>query len=266
MKIIITENKGNWLRAICNYFSLPHAYSLEIAEGCSLKCIYCILKTYLSHNSIRISGNFFDQLESIHAAISSHKDPLFISTGILTDSLLIQSIFPYFEGIAYLARKNPNALFEFRSKIADLSFLDKNHQHGGNIIFSWSMSPQYIIDQTEAGVASMEKRIGAAMHACAYGYKIGFHLDPIINYPQWKNKYCELLEYIFDSIAPTHIQYFSLGTLRFPGHFRSFMHERYPHHWVFQDEFVPVYKDTYSYLRATRKTIYGELIDVLKRK
>jgi len=258
------RNQGNWLRKICVYYSVPNAYSLDIAEGCPLACIYCILQTYLSHNSIRVFVNFSEQLESIHGTISSHKDNLFISTGILADSLLINSIFPYIDGIMYLAKKNPHALFELRSKIADTSAVPRNKMNLENVIMSWSMNPQYLIDQTEGGVASMEERVKAAVRVCASGYNVGFHLDPIIYYPHWQIDYTELLEYIFGTVPRKHIKYISLGTLRFPGTFKELLLTRYRHHWIFKDEFIPIYKDTYSYLRTTRKTIYRTLITVLK--
>jgi DNA repair photolyase len=262
----LAHNKGKWLRSVCNYFSLPNAYSLEIAEGCPYACMYCILQAYLSHRALKVFVNFIEELDSINNAIESCGSNAFISTGITADSLLVNSLFPYCEGIIYIAKKNPHAVIELRSKTAKLDLVPPNHLNLDNLIISWTMSSPYIISQTEKGVASFEQRLQAAVQACRLGSRVGFHFDPLIVYSRVRSDYDNLLQRLFACIPHQHIAYLSLGALRFPEKFLTVIQQRHRRHWIFKEEFVPVYKETYSYLRPLRKALYAMLIQQMRQE
>ena len=72
--------------------------------------------------------------------------------------------------------------------------------HGGKTIISWSVNPEGIVEQEEHKTARLKERLEAAGKASAAGYKVAFHFDPMINYPDWKKGYQELVEQILDAV------------------------------------------------------------------
>ncbi len=61
------------------------------------------------------------------------------------------------------------------------------------------------------------------------GYKVGFHLDPVIAYPDAERDYLALLDDLFDTISPSRIAFISLGGLRMTPALRSAARRRHPH-------------------------------------
>ena len=56
----------------------------------------------------------------------------------------------------------------------------------GNVIVSWSINPDAVIEREEHGTASLTARFGAAEKCLARGYPIAFHIDPMIWHPDGK--------------------------------------------------------------------------------
>lgn len=261
--IIKATNKGQWLHKIPSCFPYPF-FSLDIAEGCYCKCTYCILQSYLSHKKIKIHANFLDSLNKIDAEIKQKATNAYISTGIFADSLIINELYPYFEGLYHLSIKNPNCNFELRSKIDNINNIKNNNANCNNIIFAWSLTPQFIISNLEKGTSSLEKRLKAAVGIIKKGYRLALHFDPIIYYHNYEANYYELIKYLATEIPADQISFISLGALRFPQSFLDIIKNEYKNHWLFQIEFVPIYKNTYSYLRFIRISLYKNLIYLLR--
>jgi DNA repair photolyase len=76
------------------------------------------------------------------------------------------------------------------------------------------MNPQGVIDTDEHGTASLEERLRAARRCQEAGYRLGFHFDPMIEYPGWEDDYRRLVEEIFASVDWRRISWLSLGVLR----------------------------------------------------
>jgi spore photoproduct lyase len=84
------------------------------------------------------------------------------------------------------------------------------------VVVSWSLNPQIIIDKYEIGTASLEERINAAKQCQKHGYRIRFRIDPGIIYDNWKTDYKSVLKQTLTSTEPENI---TLGMLRlFKGH------------------------------------------------
>jgi spore photoproduct lyase len=81
---------------------------------------------------------------------------------------------------------------------------------------------------SEHRTASPDKRIAAARRVHDAGYKIAFHLDPIIIYDGAERDYIELLESLFDHIKPDAIAFISMGGLRMTPKLRALARTRFP--------------------------------------
>ncbi len=71
-------------------------------------------------------------------------------------------------------------------------------------------------------------RINAARRVLDAGYKVGFHLDPLIAYPGAEHDYLELLENVFDTVSAKNIAFFSIGGLRMTPGLRTAARRRFP--------------------------------------
>ena len=82
---------------------------------------------------------------------------------------------------------------------------------------------------SEKRTAAPAARLAAARRVLEAGYKVGFHLDPVIAYPDAERDYLALLDDLFDTISPARIAFISLGGLRMTPALRSAARRRHPH-------------------------------------
>ena len=94
---------------------------------------------------------------------------------------------------------------------------------------SWTLSPPHVFSSSEKRTAAPAARLAAARRVLDAGYKVGFHLDPMIAYPGAERDYLELLDDLFDTISPARISFISLGGLRMTPALRSAARRRHPH-------------------------------------
>ena len=145
---------------------------------------------------------------------SSQPETLFrIGTGEHSDSLALDKTLGINQHIIKFFAALPNALLELKTKSNQIEHL-LELPHGGKTVISWSVNPQVIITKEELKTATLDERLNAARMASDAGYKVAFHFDPMIDYPDWEKGYQGLVEQIFDNISPDRIAWVSLGTLR----------------------------------------------------
>ncbi len=234
----------------CNYFTL------DLIENCPFECTYCILQAFLNKPVITVHANLEDIMNQVRQRTSSQPDTLFrIGTGEHSDSLALdktlginQHVIPFFAAL-------PNALLELKTKSNHVEHL-LDLPHGGKTVISWSVNPQAIIKEEEFKTATLDERLNAARIASDAGYKVAFHFDPMIDYPDWKKGYQGLVEQIFDYISPNRIAWISLGTLRYISSLKSIVDERFPNSLVFLGEFVPGIDGKMRYLKKIRQRLY----------
>src|SRR4029077_3490232 len=99
----------------------------------------------------------------------------------------------------------------------------------GRTLVSWTLSPPHVFSNSEKRTASPAARLAAASRVLEAGYKVGFHLDPVIAYPGAERDYLTLLDDLFDTISPARIAFISLGGLRMTPALRSAGRRRHPH-------------------------------------
>jgi len=107
-----------------------------------------------------------------------------------------------------------NAVLELKTKSDQIvNLLD--HSDPTNIIVSWSLNPQTVIDQEEKGTPSLVQRLESAKACLDKGYRIGFHFDPIILIPGWEDAYQQLVNILCDTIPIAKVEWVSLGSFRY---------------------------------------------------
>ena len=234
----------------CNYFTL------DLIENCPFECTYCILQAFWNKPVITVHANLEDMLMQVRQRTSSKPETLFrIGTGEHSDSLALDKTLGINQHIIKFFAALPNALLELKTKSNQVEHL-LELPHGGKTVISWSVNPQVIITKEELKTATLDERLNAARMASDAGYKVAFHFDPMIDYPDWEKGYQGLVEQIFDNISPDRIAWVSLGTLRYISSLKSIVDVRFPNSRVFLGEFVPAIDGKMRYLKKIRQRLY----------
>ena len=184
----------------CNY------YVVNLFKNCIYDCSYCFLQDFLQNNPLLVAYvNIEDLLEELDRTFTAHPDRTFrVGTGELADSLALDEVIPYSQQLIPFFSQRENAVLELKTKSNCVkNLLTQNSTN--NVIVSWSLNPQIIIDREERGAPSLEQRLEAARLCANKGYKIGIHLDPIIIFQDWERAYHGMIEKIFEVLSPSQI-------------------------------------------------------------
>lgn len=267
-KLYLTRHKGEFFKkcpgsdgqVCCNYFVI------NFASNCPMDCSYCYLQEYLADNSsLRVFGNVNDLIDEADRTLSRHRGVFFrIGTGEITDSLALE---PYTgmvaELIPYFARQ-PNVLLELKTKsdcVDGLLDLDPK----GRVVVAWSMNPQCVIDQDEHNTATLDERLRAARRCQDAGYRLGFHFDPMIEYPGWETDYQNMLEQTFATIDWRRVAWLSLGVLRNTPGLKRMMRARFPQSTLLTGEQVLCPDGKLRYFYPQRIEMYRKMVSWIRR-
>jgi DNA repair photolyase len=218
----------------CNYLVL------HFAANCPMDCRYCFLQEYLAVGQpLTAYVNPEAALVEVGAMLAQHADRRFrIGTGELADSLALDPLTGLSREIVPFFAARPNALLELKTKTAaidDLLDLDPKDR----VVISWSLSPQAAVDMAEQGTASVAERLAAARRVVAAGYKVGIHLDPLIEYEGWAEGYRDLLGAVAAAVPPARFAWVSMGALRLSPGLRTRIRARFGSQRLLAGEQVP---------------------------
>ena len=247
--------------ACCNYFVL------NLGQQCNMNCSYCYLQSYLNSPLLALYSNIDDALEELRRmGESSGGHPVRVGTGEVMDSLSLDELSLYSVKLIEFFRTLPNWRLEFKTKSARVDqFLDT--PHGQNVIVSWSINPGYIVAREEHGTAPLAQRLAAARRCLDKGFKIAFHMDPLIWHPEWKENYAGLVDEITSKFEPEEIPHISMGALRFQPDQRHMMRERFGmSSLVLQGEMFLSRDGKYRYDQEMRNQMFNFVIERFREK
>ncbi|MBW2609046.1 MAG: DNA photolyase [Deltaproteobacteria bacterium] len=238
---------------------------LHVGTNCPLDCSYCILQAYFNQPSLRIFVNLEDELIRIGQIIDSHPDKIFrIGTGEFTDSLALDHVAGWSDILPHFFTARKNAVLELKTKTERIEGL-LTSQYRDRIIVSWSLNSPYIVSKEEHGAPSIKKRLLAAKRCQAEGFTLGFHFDPMIQHPEWKEDYMRTIEMIDRFIDPKGIIWISLGCLRYMPALKSIIRRRHPGTHILDGEFVRGLDGKMRYFKPIRMEIYSFIGEVIKK-
>ncbi|HEY7159857.1 MAG TPA: hypothetical protein VH815_01295, partial [Acidobacteriota bacterium] len=209
--VIFAQKRGAWLKPFhCYHQNYDSRYlSLDLAEGCGFDCVYCYLQTYLNSGALVLFVNrngLETELQNLGSA------PAWISTGILTDSLLAEEHYPM---IAWLSRRLPDeATLELRTKSANVEILNAPQISRKQLVVAWSLSPETVVTNYEYGTSTLTQRMAAARRALELGYRIAFHFDPVFHFEGWQGAYSKLFSDL-QEFSSERIAFLSIGLFRY---------------------------------------------------
>jgi spore photoproduct lyase len=185
--------------------------TLDAVEKCGFDCSYCSIQSFYHGNEVKFDSGFADKLAKLKL------DPgktYHIGTGQSSDSLMWGNHQGVLEALCEFAQRHPNVILELKTKSKNIGWLLKNPVPP-NVICTWSLNPQSIIDHEEHLSASLKQRLESAKALADKGCVVGFHLHPIIHYSDWENDYLEICQQLISNFEPGQVAMVSMGTLTF---------------------------------------------------
>jgi spore photoproduct lyase len=243
----------------CNYLVV------SLISNCPMDCSYCFLQEYLANNpTLKVFTNVEDLLSEVAKAVDRQPWRQFrIGTGELSDSLALDHLLGFSADLVPFFAERKNVLLELKTKSNCIDGL-LAHDPKERVVVSWSLTPPEISDTEERGTASLAERLAAARRVQAAGYKLGFHFDPLIEYPNWEEGYRELIARVFAAIDPQRVAWVSLGSLRLTPALRATVRRRFPQTRVLSGEQVLCEDGKWRTFQALRVKMYRAVTGWLK--
>ena len=187
-----------------------------------------------------------------------------VGTGEYTDSLILDHLTSFTQLVVPYFGSKRNAFLELKTKTDNIDNLEKL-RHAGQTIVSWSLNADPVIKREEKHACSLETRIKAAHQCQKWGYKVGFHFDPLIYYPGWERDYKQAIEKVFHVVDPASLCWISLGCLRFMPKLKPIIMKKYPESRILYQEFIRGLDGKMRYFQPIRIEMYRKMAACIKR-
>ena len=230
---------------------------------CPMDCTYCILQDYLDRPYLLLYTNTNDLFKSVDKNLMDQPGRFFrFGTGELTDSLVLDSLTLLSQDLSLFFSTKRNCLIEFKTKTDCVKNLVENPQK--NVVVSWSLNPQSIVNREEFFTSSLESRLEAARMCQERGLMLGFHFDPILYVPDWESLYQSVIDELFSRIDPASIVWISLGTLRYPPNLKKVIQKRFPKTKIIYEEMIRGLDGKMRYIRPLRTAMFRKIYELIR--
>ena len=110
-------------------------YVINAISNCPMDCSYCVLQGYLNNPFLNLYTNWDDLLQEIDAFLSSNNQSLLrLGTGELSDSLALESIFPFSQMLIPFFSERQNGILELKTKSANVNHLLHLNHRGKTVV------------------------------------------------------------------------------------------------------------------------------------
>ncbi len=185
--------------------------TLDAVENCGFDCSYCSIQSFYHGDEVRFDAGFGEKL----ARLKLDPDKTYhIGTGQSSDSLMWGNQQGVLDALVAFARRYPDVILELKTKSKNISYLLK-HDIPANIIVTWSLNTQTLIENEEHLAASLDDRLRAARRVADKGILVGFHFHPMIHYDRWQEDYAGIFKRLTQEFDPGEVVLASLGTLTY---------------------------------------------------
>lgn len=267
-RLILQRHRGTFLQhcpagttgmVCCNYLVV------NFASNCPYDCTYCFLQDYVANNpAIKIYTNVSDGLAEIDAALARHPERSFrVGTGELADSLALDPLSELTGDLVPFFAARPNAVLELKTKSVCIESLLRQPSTE-RVVVSWSLNAPSISAQEDRGAAPLDARIEAAARVQAAGFRVGFHLDPLVAHDGWEEGYRDLVRRLFARVDPAGVAWISLGSLRMTPRLKAAIRARRDRGEILTGELVPCADGKERVWRGMRVQMYRRILDWLR--
>jgi len=238
---------------------------LNLAANCPLDCSYCILQSYFVNQPyLRVFVNLEERLADVWRVIDRQPERVFrVGTGEFTDSLALDRLTRWSELLLPQFSVRKNVILELKTKTTQVEGVLAS-KHRERIVLSWSLNSPRISASEEKGAQDIRKRIAAARRCQSEGFTLGFHFDPLIPHPGWRDDYARTVEILAREIDPRGIIWISMGSFRFMPSLKPIIRRRHPQSVVLDGEFIPGLDGKMRYFKPIRMELYHRMRDLLE--
>lgn len=250
-------------RAVCCGYTV-----VNIGFGCVYECSYCYLQEYQNFPGIIFPENvddFLSKAASFRPAKGIFSVKRF-GSGEFTDSLLFDDLTGFSVPIIEFFKKNPGITFEFKTKSKNIKNILRSGGDVRNIVISWSLNPQKVINENEFYSVGLRERIDSAVSCVKAGFSVGFHFDPIIFYDGCFKDYRDVVDILFDKIKEKSVSWISLGTLRFSPGLKRIIENRFPANSILDGELLLDFDGKMRYPAHIRMALYKNMIEAIRKR
>ena len=261
----VVEFRGRFIKPCpgTRFYTCCGYQILHLGQQCSLDCTYCILQAYFPSRNLRLFANLEDVRRELEQYLKDNPGRMHrFGTGEFTDSLLLDPLTRTSKVLVPFFGEQSNAVLELKTKTAQVDTLE-NLNHRDHTIVAWSLNPPSVIAKEEGNTATLEQRLAAARSCQEWGYRLAFHFDPLLAYPDWKRDYGDVVSRLFGAVDPSHIAWISLGALRFTPGLKPIIRRRHPQSTILNEEFVPGLDGKLRYFRDLRVELFRHLSELL---
>jgi spore photoproduct lyase len=185
----------------------PNYLHFSPSAYCSYGCAYCYLAGSCSTVVAPVTKVFVN-LEDILAAIARRAqrltEPTSFYLGKLQDALALDPLTGFSRVLVPFFAGQPLARLVMLTKSDSVGNLLAQDHHGHTAV-SWSVNPEAVCREFEAGAPPLERRLGAARLCQQAGFPIRFIIMPILPVDDWQRHYGQLVEGIFAACRPERI-------------------------------------------------------------
>jgi len=182
--------------------------TIDAVENCVYGCSYCTIQTFYTQEAV-FDADLAKKLNSIEI------DPdrfYHFGSGQASDSLAWGNREGNLDVICTFAKNNPNILLEFKTKSNNISYFLEN-EVPKNIVCSFSLNTETIVNNEEHFTASLNDRIIAATKLAQHGIKVAFHFHPMVYYDKWEKEYSEVAHRLVSSFNTENVLFLSFGSV-----------------------------------------------------
>lgn len=226
--------------------------TLDAVQQCAFACSYCSIRNFYSDNEIRVVSD----LDKVLSSLVLDPNVWHIGTGQSSDSLLLGDDYGTLTALGNFARKYPNVVIELKTKSSRTDWLSLDLPR--NIVATWSLNAESVVDNEEHLTSSLSARIEAAAKCAEHGRLVGFHIHPMMRFDTWKEEYASLVDKLTSSVDPTSVVMVGIGTLTFTKSALKSIRESKFHTHVTQMPLTPI-AGKFSYPFEMKKEMFSHL-------
>lgn len=171
------------------------------SSGCIAMCLYCYLVCNFNKCSyLRLFVNREEMLDKIIKVANKSDRNLVFEIGSNSDLILENTITNNLVWTIENFAKSDKGILTFPTKFGMVDSI-LNLNHNGKIIVRMSVNPDEIIKNVELGTSPLKVRVEAINKLKQAGYKIGILIAPVIFLDNWKEKYENLIKYLYENLS-----------------------------------------------------------------
>lgn len=262
--LILAEKKGRLIyegAAVCQSFGHSYFYYTSCVMNCIYDCEYCYLRGMYPSGNIVLFVNLEDVFAEVQELLRQHEVYLCVSYD--TDLLALEELAGFVRDWTVFAGQQERLQIEIRTKCARQDLWD-SLPRTSQVIYAFTLSPDYVVSQYEQGTPSLAMRVESAKRAVEQGYSVRLCFDPMLYCPDWRETYRDMIEYVFANVSPERLLDVSVGSFRISQDYLKKMRRYAPASPVVQFPYENI-KGVYQYPETLRNEMESYLQNELER-